>query len=310
MSGVGGAIYTVAVDPGTQRVFMAGTNMHVVKVMDTDGTINTIAGASGVNGYSDGMGSYATLSPWVTHLFSCRYNNVDMIYLADHSNNLIRAMTTTGQITTIAGGGGGNAEGSTDAVGTNAKFNAPIGVACDSSNGDLWVVDRSNYVIRKIAYGTKEVTTVAGQLGIYGSVINGIGTNARLGQWLQHITYNPNDRCFYLADGANSVILQIAVLGKVSTFAGGGSSLDGIGTFASISGPIGLAFDPTSGNIVVGSNSNNRICVIDSATSNVVTVAGNGGSTASDGMGTYAQVTHSFDYDKQSITTLSLLERN
>jgi DNA-binding beta-propeller fold protein YncE len=272
---------------------MAGANTYAVKVMDTNGAISILAG-NGANGYSDGIGSYARLSQYVWHLFLCSSSGVDIIYIADSNNNLIRAMTTAGLVTTIAGGGGlGNAQGSTDAVGTYAGFRNPIGVACDSSNGDVWVVDTYNYIIRKIAYGTKAVTTVAGQLGTSGSVIDGIGTNARF-DFMRHMTYNPNNRCFYVVDSDNSVIRQITTSGEVSTFAGTGSNavfLDGIGTFATFNAPSGIAFDPTNGNIVVGDYGNHRIAIIDPATAQVITVAGTGVPFAfSNGVGTYAQV--------------------
>ena len=102
VTGVGG-ISTVAVDPNTQRVYMAGDNMYAVNVMDANGAISTIAGNGG-NGYADGLGSYATFSNSIWQLYFCSSNGVDVIYIADSSNNLIRAMTTAGLVTTIAGG--------------------------------------------------------------------------------------------------------------------------------------------------------------------------------------------------------------
>ena len=64
-----------------------------------------------------------------------------------------------------------------------------------------------------------------------------------------------------------------------------------IGTLATFSFPVGIAFDPTNGNIVVEDYLNNRIAVIDPLTAKVTTVAGNGVETGSDGLGTYVQVT-------------------
>ena len=272
--------------------------MYTVKVMDTDGVVSVVAG-NGANGYSDGVGATARLSSAVSQLYFCRYNDVDIIYMADSNNNLIRSMTTAGLVSTIAGGGGGgNVLGSTNAVGTYAKFNYPQGVACDSGNGDVWVVDTVNYVIRKIAYGTNAVTTVAGKLGTPGAVINGVGANAQFSSNIWHIAQNPNSRCFYVTDHANHVIRQITTSGLVSTFAGTAGIntpfLDAIGTYAVFSYPVGIAIDPTNGNIVVGDYDNNRIRVIDSATATVTVVAGNGVQAASNGMGTYAQVIQPF----------------
>ena len=294
----GGKPTSVAVNPHTGKVYIAGNVMSfVILAMDADGTLSTFAG-SGVAGYTDGLGTNARIGNSVSQLSFCSYNNVDTIYFTDYNFNLVRAVSMDGEVTTIAGGKGGVAAGSTDAVGTNAGFNGPRGVACDSSNGDVWVVDKNNVVIRKIAYGTKEVTTMAGQLGTYGSVINGVGTDARFSSSLYHITYNPNNGCFYVADVDNHVIRQITVLREVSTFAGtaGVASpfLDGIGTLATFKLPSGIGFDPTNGNIIVGAHSNHRIRVINSATAEVTTIAGNGQSAPLDGMGTYSQVGNSF----------------
>ena len=140
---VGGSVYTATVDPNTQRVYWAGSSVYAVKVMDTDGSISIIAGSTVGSGYADGLGSYASFSNKVWQLFFCRRDNFDdIIYAADTDNHLIRAMTTAGRVTTIAGGGGlGNAAGSTNAVGTYARFNGARGVACDASNGDVWLAD-------------------------------------------------------------------------------------------------------------------------------------------------------------------------
>ena len=190
--GAGGQSNTVTVDPTTQRLYvhMAGY-IFTVHLMDTSGALSTVAG-NVATGQTDGMGSYATLSSKIFQISFCRSNGVDIIYMADSDNNLVRAMTTDGRVSTIAGGGGSNAAGFTNDLGTYAMFNNPGGVACDSSSGDVWVVDTGNSDIRKIAYGTKTVTTVAGQSS-GGAVINGIGTNARFGNSMRHITHNPKD---------------------------------------------------------------------------------------------------------------------
>ena len=51
--------------------------------------------------------------------------------------------------------------GSVDGNGTSARFNSPVGLACDKK-GNLFVGDVNNHTIRKIVIATQAVTTVAG----------------------------------------------------------------------------------------------------------------------------------------------------
>ena len=54
-------------------------------------------------------------------------------------------------MSTLAGGGGiGTSIGSTNGIGTYAKFNYPNGISLDS-NGNIYVADYSNNLIRMIS---------------------------------------------------------------------------------------------------------------------------------------------------------------
>jgi hypothetical protein len=61
-----------------------------------------------------------------------------------------------GQVSTLAGKAG--AIGSTDGVGTNAKFNQPTGVAVNSIGTLLYVADIANNVLRTIALPSGKYT--------------------------------------------------------------------------------------------------------------------------------------------------------
>ncbi len=60
------------------------------------------------------------------------------IYVADSKNNLIRKITSTGVVTTLAGSA--NAPGNANGTGTAATFNYPAGVAVDAG-GNVYVAD-------------------------------------------------------------------------------------------------------------------------------------------------------------------------
>ncbi len=89
--------------------------------------------------------------------------NGKYLYVSDSGNNVIRRVTVRGKnkgkVTTLAGSG---SVGFTNGTGTDASFNAPIGLAISKSGKILYVADRGNHVIRKINIKTKAVTTYAG----------------------------------------------------------------------------------------------------------------------------------------------------
>ncbi len=79
------------------------------------------------------------------------------VYVADTYNHCIRKITPDGDVTTLAGT---TTPGYVDAVGTNARFNAPWDIAV-GPDGYIYVADRYNFRIRRVSPGGT-VTTVAG----------------------------------------------------------------------------------------------------------------------------------------------------
>ena len=72
------------------------------------------------------------------------------VYVADTFNNTIRKVSSSGEVTTLAGLAG--SPGSTDGSGQAARFNFPSGVAVDGSN-NVYVADSLNHTIRKVTPG-------------------------------------------------------------------------------------------------------------------------------------------------------------
>ena len=65
-------------------------------------------------------------------------------------NNLV---FSSGQVTTVAGQ---TTSGYLDAMGTQAKFNYPLGIAVDST-GILYVADTDNHMLRKVTISGMEI---------------------------------------------------------------------------------------------------------------------------------------------------------
>ena len=75
------------------------------------------------------------------------------------SGELAQAVSV-GLVSTVAGSG---SWGWTDAVGTNARFNYPRGIAVAPDGSFALVVDSNNHRIRKIDLETRVVSTLAGR---------------------------------------------------------------------------------------------------------------------------------------------------
>jgi sugar lactone lactonase YvrE len=199
------------------------------------------------------------------------------IYVADTSNHRIRKINPTGNVITLAGS---SVAGSTNGIGTAARFNYPSGVAVDK-DGNVYVADTYNYRIRKIDY-TRSVTTIAGS-GTPGHT-NGNGIAAAFSLPLGLACDTAGN--LYIAD-YNS-IRKMTPAGDVTTLAGTNAlgAADGIGASARFSGANGLAID-AAGNIYVADLDNHKIRRVTPA-GVVTTFAGTGLPGATDGYVTIA----------------------
>jgi sugar lactone lactonase YvrE len=120
-------------------------NNNIRKIVASTAVVTTIAGLAGSTGSTDGTGSAARFN--LPTGVAC--DTAGNIFVADSDNYTIRKIVaSTGVVTTIAGlaGSFGSANGS----GSAARFNFPVGVACDTS-GTIYVADSDNHTIRKIA---------------------------------------------------------------------------------------------------------------------------------------------------------------
>ena len=186
-------------------------------------------------GYADAIGTNASFnSPEGLAL-----DTAGNLYVADSGNAIIRKVTPTAFVTTLAGSA--LSYGAQDGVGTNARFVTPVGVVVDAS-GNLFVTDQFNYSVRKLTFTLTgvEVTTFAGTSGSVGST-NGTGADARFNEPYGIAVDSAGN--LYVADYGNSLVRKITTTGVVSTLAGtAGSSGIQMGNLPGVlSGMYGLA---------------------------------------------------------------------
>jgi DNA-binding beta-propeller fold protein YncE len=152
-------------------------------------TITPLAGVSGCPGMADGTGSAAKFHrPYgVAALPSGE------LVVADENNHSIRLVSTSNEVSTLAGDGvPGSVDGAVDA----ARFAFPKDVAVDAA-GNVYVSDAGNHRIRRITKAG-QVETIAGD-GVAGFA-DGAGEAARFfGQ--EGIAVVPDGSAIYVADG-------------------------------------------------------------------------------------------------------------
>jgi sugar lactone lactonase YvrE len=178
-----------------------GTNLYVAdkgnhrirKIVISTGVVTTLAGSSsGSTNHNTGTSASFNTPLGIT-------TDGTNLYVADYGNDRIRKIViSTGVVTTLAGSSSGN----TDATGTSASFNNPVGITTDGTN--LYVADKDNHRIRKIVISTGVVTTLAGSSS--GSTNHNTGTSARFNA-PQGITTDGTN--LYVSDNGNHRIRKI-----------------------------------------------------------------------------------------------------
>jgi mucin-19 len=244
-------------------LYIADTGNSVIRAADTAMIVSTFAGASS-SGNADGT---ATAARFHSPRGAAR-DSVGNVYIADAGNHIIRRVTPSGVVTTVAGSG---APGSLDGASGTAQFRAPEAVAVDAA-GNVFVADTGNHTLRVISPAGL-VSTLAGVAGFKGSA-DGAGAAARF--------FQPRGLALdlagniYVSDFGNFTLRKVTSAGGVSTFAGSAGAsgtANGTAGAARLSGPGALAFEASGNLLFTDANAIRRV----SPSGNVSTVAGRPG---------------------------------
>jgi len=216
----------------TDTAFVADAGGHRIRKITPTADVTTVAG-NGTNTTTDGNGTAATFNTPV----SVAVDAVGNLYVLEYGGGVVRKITPTGDVTTLAGS---SPRGFADGTGTAAKFGRGYNMAIDAS-GNLYVADSENHRIRKIT-PAGVVTTLAGT-GTPGAT-DGPGDSATFSD-PRGVAVDAHGNV-YVADFGSSLLRRITPAGVVSTLAGqkgvtGGQ--DGIGAAATFAQPLGLTIN-------------------------------------------------------------------
>ena len=238
-------------------LYLADTGNHEIrKVTALTGIVTLVVGSTSP-GYSGDGGAAAAARLRLPAAIVVAANG-DM-YIADTGNDAVRKVTAaTGIATTYAGTGTTGYTGDGGAA-TSARLSGPQGLVL-AANGDLYIADTGNNVIRRVTAATGVITTFAGTgtAGFLGD--GGVATSARLNA-PESVSISASGE-LYIADAGNNRIRRVSTGGTITTVAGtgtAGSAGDGgLPTAAQLNSPHGIAVS-TSGTYYISDRVNNEI---------------------------------------------------
>jgi hypothetical protein len=248
------------------------------------GTITTVAGKS-PPGYTGDGGQARDAQMNEPRMLT--FDGVGTMYIVDTFNQVVRRVGTDGVITTVAGHTTGYVP--RDDADCKANFAGEGGPAAQATlscphsaavaaNGDLFIADSANHVIRKVDHATRVITTVVGQGGKNGDDGDaGPATGAHI-DGPKGILFDHNWNLI-IADSGNAKIRRVdAATGVITTIAGTGVTGEtgdgGPATAAKLNEPRTMAL-AADGSIIFTEPKVNRIRRIDPS-GTISTFAGTG----------------------------------
>ncbi len=143
------------------NVYIADNDNHRIRMVDTTGTISTVAGNGSAGPLGDGGPATAAELYNPNNLF---IDASGIMYIADQNNHKIRIVDASGTINTFAGTGAAG-DGGDGASALSAGLYFPAATAPDAA-GNMYIADEFNNRIRKVSTTASTPTILRGSNAI------------------------------------------------------------------------------------------------------------------------------------------------
>ncbi len=247
---------------------------QLIRKVTADGKISTVAG-SGKTGYSGDGGP--ALAATFNKPHELRFDKAGDLYVVDMVNHAVRKIgMKTGTITTFAGTGQPGYSGDGGLAGA-AQFKQPHSIQFDR-NGDLFICDIGNHVIRKVDMKTGTISTFAG-IGKAGPTPDGAPIVGTPLNGPRSLDFDAAGNLWLATREGNQVFKFDLQAGKILHIAGTGKKgFDGNGgpaKLATLSGPKGIAV-AGNGDVYLVDTESHSIRMVAAKTGTLELVVGTG----------------------------------
>ena len=237
-------------DPAS-NAYVTDYGNHCIRKITPDGTVSTLAGSPSDIIAADGSGNDSRFESPLGIATDPQGN----IYVTENTRHCIRKLSPNGTTSLFAGIPHVTGSGNGQRLG--ATFNSPMGLLFDKSSGSLFVAETTNACIRRVA--------ADGQVSLFAGIPSQPGSAdgpAGIAQF-KRPAYLAMDSSgtLYVSDVESFTIRKVIPNGWVSTVAGSAGQsgyMDGIGSAAQFSHPLGLAVD-SHGNLFVADSGTNQV---------------------------------------------------
>ncbi len=245
-----------------------------IRRIDENGIITTIAGTGEVGFSGDGG---TALEGTFNKPHEIRFDAAGDLFIVDMVNHAVRKIDMkTGILTTIAGTGKAGYSGDGGPA-VEAEFKQPHSIQF-GPEGDLYICDIGNHVIRKIDMRTGIVSTFAGT-GKPGETPDGSPIAGTPLKGPRSLDFDKEGNLWLATREGNQVFKFDLRAGTIAHIAGTGkggfTGHGGPATEATLSGPKGITVD-AEGNVWLADCESHSIRMVDAKTGKIELIAGTG----------------------------------